>query len=80
MFADRPRLEVGTLVEVGPAYVGGGKYAADGFGGLHTVVGYLDRGDYYLARGDLRHDPRHSLWDVIVNEARLRRVGVNRGR
>lgn len=66
----------GTAVTVGRAYVGGGRYAADGTEGRWFIVrgirarqdGSGDVGDYALSRepdGD---------WQVIVSTARMRRA------
>ena len=37
--------------------------------------GHLPEGDYYLVRGDLRHDlPPKSQWDLICHETRITEV------
>ncbi len=64
--------EIGQLVEVTKAYRGGGCYTSDGREGIYTVVGALRPNDYYLVRGDLRHDPRKAHWDLIAHETRLK--------
>ena len=63
--------KVGAVVRVGKAYVGAGQYQANGSEGLYTVVGVLPPGDYYLARGDISHDPQKAFWDVIMHETRI---------
>lgn len=65
--------EIGAVVEVTPAYRGGGYYSPDGNEGIYTVVGILPPGDFYLVRGDHRSDvPPKSEWDLISHLSRLR--------
>jgi hypothetical protein len=65
---------IGDLVIVGPPYVGDGHYHHDGHSGLHTVVGSMGDGHFYLVKGNFRHDPRRTLWDVVISESRMERA------
>lgn len=63
---------VGDVVEVGPAYQGGGFYASDGNEGVYTVVGLIPPFDYKLVRG-VRPDAESHEWEVICHVSRIQR-------
>lgn len=64
-----PKIERGALVQVGPAYRMGGRYAPDEYtGGPYTVLRVTRDGlDAELVRGDVRADlPRAGEGDVYI--------------
>ena len=64
-------LQNGSLVKVKKAYVGSGRYESDGNEGLYTVLAYFGQNDYYLARGDCRHNYAIYMWDLISHVTRI---------
>lgn len=71
---ERPRtslspVPIGTRVEIGPAYMGGGQWKADGATGyVGYVVRFLAPADYKLARTP------GGPWEWICHESRLQPV------
>lgn len=70
--APTPLFAAGDLVEVAPAYVGRGRYAADGNEGVYTVLSVMLGGeDYKLARGRLDVSQLHD-WELMCHASRMR--------
>ena len=68
----------GDLVQIGPAYRGGGAYAPDGAEGWYTVLGVTHDTygcDMWLVRGDVRADlPSRGEWEICVSVTRIAEI------
>lgn len=61
---------VGSLVEIGPAYIGNNRYKNDGWVGVFTVTQNLGGGYYRLARGDRRAEAKPD-YHVTLHKCRI---------